>query len=64
MRANRDFIELKKLQIENKILREKIEAALKDLSDDECNASTRIMSAKFTLAGADTEAKKRGRKIY
>lgn len=57
MRANRDFIELKKLQIENKILREKIEAALKDLSDDECNASIRIMSTKFTLAGADREAK-------
>ena len=58
MRANRDFIELKKLQIENKILREKIEAALKDLSDDECNASIRIMSAKFTLAKAKEKARK------
>lgn len=58
MRANRDFIELRKLQIENRILREKIDLALKDLSDDECNLSIRNMSAKFTLAGADAEAQK------
>lgn len=58
MSAKHDFTELKKLQIE---------AALRDLSDNdrkqnppgkECNASIRIMSAKFTLAGADQEAKK------
>lgn len=57
MRAKHDFTELKKMQIENRILRRKIEAALRDLSDDECNASIRIMSAKFTLAGADREVK-------
>lgn len=57
MRAKHDFTKLKKLQIENRILRGKIEAALRDLSDDECNASIRIMSAKFTLAGADREVK-------
>lgn len=57
MRAKHDFTELKKLQIENRILRRKIEVALRDLSDDECNASIRIMSAKFVLAGADREVK-------
>lgn len=57
MRAKHDFTELKKLQIENRILRGKIETALRDLSDDECNASIRIMSAKFTLAGADHKVK-------
>ncbi len=56
MRANRDFVEINKLRIENRILREKIDLALKDLSDDECNASIRIMSAKFTLAGAFIKA--------
>lgn len=39
------------------VLRKTIETALQDLSDDECNASIRIMSAKFTLAGADREVK-------
>ncbi|HJB15226.1 MAG TPA: hypothetical protein IAA05_04190 [Candidatus Blautia excrementipullorum] len=57
MKRKHDFTKLKRLQIENMVLRKTIETALQDLSDDECNASIRIMSAKFTLAGADREVK-------
>ena len=52
----------KQLEIENAALREAIESALTDLADDECNASIRIMSAKFTLAGANHRAKDRVQK--
>lgn len=57
MRAKHDFTKYKRLQIENMVLRKTIETALRDLSDDECNASIRIMSAKFVIAGADREVK-------
>ncbi len=56
MRRARDFVN-KKLEIENAVLRRIIDTALKDLMDDECNASARILSAEFTLAGADHEVK-------
>lgn len=46
------------LEIESTVLRNIIESALKDLSDDECDENTRIISAKFTLAGADGEIAK------
>lgn len=52
----------KQLEIENAALREAIESALADLADDECNAIIRIMSAKFTLAGANHRAKDRVQK--
>lgn len=57
MKRQHDFTTRKRLEIENAVLRKTIETALQDLSDDECNASIRIMSAKFTLAGADHKVK-------
>ena len=52
------------LEIESTVLRNIIESALKDLSDDECEEKTRIISAKFTLAGADGEITKEVNRRY
>lgn len=64
MKIKRNFTKEKRLEIENTVLREAVEEVLADLSDDECNASIRIMSAKFTLAGIDEKIEKTIQRRY